>query len=71
MRGIIDSIRAECLRYKELAEAAIGQLDDSELSASGPDGGNSVATLDCFRYRASETDGGRGGGSTAEGRATP
>lgn len=45
MTKIIDSIRAEYLRYKALAEAAIDQLSDDQLSAQGPDGGNSIATI--------------------------
>src|SRR5512132_3117704 len=45
MTNITDSIRAEYLRYKALAEAAIGQLSDDELSAPGPNGGNSIAVI--------------------------
>jgi len=45
MASIIDSIRAEYLRYKALAEGAIDQLDDADLSASGPNGGNSIAVI--------------------------
>lgn len=45
MTNIVDSIRAEYLRYKALAEAAIAQLGEEELSAQGPNGGNSIATL--------------------------
>jgi uncharacterized damage-inducible protein DinB len=45
MTNLIDSIRAEYLRYKSLADAAIDQLKDPELSAPGPRGGNSVATI--------------------------
>jgi Protein of unknown function (DUF1572) len=41
---VIESIRAEYLRYKALAEAAIAQLDDAELAAH--DGGsNSIAVI--------------------------
>jgi len=43
--GIIDSIRAEYLRYKALAEAAIDQLPDDRLSTDGPAGGNSIAVI--------------------------
>jgi uncharacterized protein DUF1572 len=43
--SIIDSIRAESLRYKALGEAAMDQLDEAELSVEGPNGGNSVATI--------------------------
>ena len=45
MTSIIDSIRAEYLRYKALAEAAIDQLTEDELSAPGPTGGNSIAVI--------------------------
>ena len=45
MTTIIESIRAEYLRYKALAEAAIGQLADDDLSAPGPSGGNSIAVI--------------------------
>jgi hypothetical protein len=45
MSPMIDSIREESLRYKALAEGAIGQLTDAELSAHGPNGGNSIATI--------------------------
>src|SRR5262249_37685037 len=45
MMTIIESIRAEYLRYKALAEAAIDQLSDAELSAEGPSAGNSVAVI--------------------------
>ena len=45
MTNIIDSIRAEYLRYKALAEAAIDQLGDGELSAPGANGGNSIAVI--------------------------
>jgi uncharacterized damage-inducible protein DinB len=42
---IIDSIRAEFLRYKALAEGSIRQLADADLSAPGPNGGSSIATI--------------------------
>ena len=45
MSQVIDSIRAEYLRYRALAEAAIEQLAEPELSAAGPNGGNSVAVI--------------------------
>jgi uncharacterized damage-inducible protein DinB len=45
MTNIIDSIRAEYLRYKALAEAAMDQLADDELSAAGANGGNSIAVI--------------------------
>ena len=43
--SIVESIRAEYLRYKSLAEGAIDQLDDDDLSRDGPNGGNSIAVL--------------------------
>lgn len=45
MTNIIESIRGEYLRYKALAEAAINQLNDAEISAQGLNGGNSLATI--------------------------
>lgn len=45
MTTIIESIRAEYLRYKALAEAAIEQSSEAGLSASGPDDGNSIAVI--------------------------
>jgi uncharacterized damage-inducible protein DinB len=45
MTNIIESIRGEYLRYKALAEAAINQLGDAEISAQGLNGGNSLATI--------------------------
>ena len=39
MSNVVESIRAEYLRYKQLAEKSIAQLDDSQLSAPGPHGG--------------------------------
>jgi uncharacterized damage-inducible protein DinB len=42
---VIDSIRSEYLRYKALAEDAIAQIDESQLSADGPAGSNSIATI--------------------------
>jgi len=45
MTTIIESIRGEYLRYKALAEAAMAQLSDEELSAPGPGGGNSIAVI--------------------------
>ncbi|MPY89955.1 MAG: DUF1572 domain-containing protein [Luteitalea sp.] len=43
--SLVESILAEYLRYKALAEGAIGQLADAELCASGPNGGNSIAVI--------------------------
>src|SRR2546423_12815903 len=45
MTNLIDSIRAEYLRYKALAEAAIDQLKDEQLSEEGPNSGNSIAVI--------------------------
>jgi hypothetical protein len=45
MTQFIESIRAEYTRYKDLAEGAIAQLSDAELSQAGRDGGNSIATI--------------------------
>ncbi len=45
MSSIVESIKAEYLRYKALAEGAIDQLDDSDLSKQGPNAGNSIAVL--------------------------
>jgi uncharacterized damage-inducible protein DinB len=45
MTNFIESIRAEYLRYKGLAEAAIDQLSDDELSAHEANGGNSIAVI--------------------------
>jgi uncharacterized damage-inducible protein DinB len=45
MSGIVESIKAEYLRYKTLAEGAIDQLDEGDLSRAGSNGGNSIAVL--------------------------
>src|SRR5262245_52286092 len=45
MTSLIESIRDEYLRYKALAEGAIAQLDEAELSREGPTGGNSIAVI--------------------------
>jgi hypothetical protein len=45
MTTIVESTRAEYLRYKALAEAAMEQLPEPELSAAGPSGGSSIATI--------------------------
>lgn len=42
---IVDSIRGEYLRYKTLAERAIEQLPEGDLSRVGPGGGNSIAVI--------------------------
>ena len=45
MSTIVESIRAEYLRYKTLAVGAIDQLEDADLPREGPSGGNSIAVL--------------------------
>src|SRR5262249_51235543 len=45
MNDVIESIRGEFLRYKRLAEGAIHQLSDAEVSAPGPNGSSSIATI--------------------------
>jgi uncharacterized damage-inducible protein DinB len=45
MNDLVNSIRAEYVRYKSLAEAAMRQLSEAELSAPGPNGGNSIAIV--------------------------
>jgi hypothetical protein len=42
---IVESIKAEYLRYKTLAEAAIRQLDDRQLAVHTSDNSNSIATI--------------------------
>ena len=43
--AMIESIRAEYLRYKSLGEKTIAQLDGAALSAPPAGGGNSIATI--------------------------
>jgi hypothetical protein len=43
--GIIQSIRGEFVRYKALAEAAIAQVSEPELSSQPGGAGNSIATV--------------------------
>jgi hypothetical protein len=45
MTSIIESIRAEYLRYKALGEAAIEQCSETDLSTPGPGDGNSIAVI--------------------------
>jgi len=45
MSDTVGSIRAEFLRYKTLAEGALGQVSDAELSASDGDAANSLAII--------------------------
>src|SRR5215510_14157442 len=42
---IVESIRAEYVRYKTVAEAAIRQLDDAQLAAHASQNSNSIATI--------------------------
>lgn len=42
---VISAIEAEYRRYKALADSAIEQLRDEELTAPGPSGGNSIEVL--------------------------
>jgi len=43
--SIVGSVRAEFVRYRSLAEAAIGQLSDADLIVEPPDNGNSIAVI--------------------------
>ena len=45
MSPFVESIRGEYLRYKALAEAAMDQLDEAQLSVTGPSGGSSIAAI--------------------------
>jgi uncharacterized damage-inducible protein DinB len=45
MTSTIESIRAEYLRYKALAEAAMAQLEESALSAQRSENDNSIAVI--------------------------
>jgi hypothetical protein len=45
MRDVIESITVEYHRYKKLAEDAIEQLEDADLSRPGPGEGNSIAII--------------------------
>jgi uncharacterized damage-inducible protein DinB len=45
MTSIVDSVRAEYLRYKALAEKAIAQLSDDDLTAPAADGDNSIPMI--------------------------
>jgi uncharacterized damage-inducible protein DinB len=45
MMTIVESIRAEYVRYKTMAEAAIRQLDDAQLAAHTSGNSNSIATI--------------------------
>jgi Protein of unknown function (DUF1572) len=45
MRDLIDSIRGEYERYKALAEGALRQVRDDDLSRAGPNGSSSLAII--------------------------
>ena len=45
MDTLIKSIAAEFLRYKTLAEGALAQVSESQLTVPGPSNGNSLATI--------------------------
>lgn len=45
MTSTISALDVEYRRYKALAEAAIAQLDEADLSRPGPNSGNSVAVI--------------------------
>jgi len=45
MMTIVESVRAEYVRYKTMAEAAIRQLDDAQLAAHTSGNSNSIATI--------------------------
>lgn len=45
MNTLIKSVEAEYLRYKTLAENALAQVPEAQLSAPGPGEGNSLATI--------------------------
>src|SRR4029453_10087180 len=45
MRSIVGSIEGEYRRYKALAEGAVAQMADADLTAPGPGGANSVAVI--------------------------
>lgn len=41
----VTALEVEYRRYKNLAEAAMAQLDEADLSRPGPNGGNSIAVI--------------------------
>lgn len=45
MTTLVSSIKSEYSRYKALAEGALSQLTDAELSVAGPGGGNAIAII--------------------------
>jgi hypothetical protein len=42
---VLDSLRVEFARYRQLAEDAIAQVDEPALSQAGPGGGSSIAII--------------------------
>jgi uncharacterized damage-inducible protein DinB len=45
MMTMVESVRAEYVRYKTMAEAAIRQVDDAQLAAHTSGNSNSIATI--------------------------
>jgi hypothetical protein len=45
MRDIVGSIQSEYVRYKELADKSLAQVEDADLSRPGPNGNNSLAVI--------------------------
>jgi hypothetical protein len=45
MKTLLTSVEAEYRRYKAMADAAMAQLSEAELTRPGPNGGNSVAVV--------------------------
>ena len=45
MPSVIEALTGEYCRYKALAESALSQLTDEQLSLPAPGGGNSIATI--------------------------
>jgi len=45
MRKMVESIESQFQKFKALAEAAIEQVDEADLSRPVPDGGNSIAVI--------------------------
>lgn len=45
MSAVLDSIRAEYERYQVMAERALDQVSEDQLSAPGPSGGNSLTMI--------------------------
>jgi hypothetical protein len=45
MRDIVGSVQSEYVRYKSLADKALEQVDESDLSRPGPNGNNSLSVI--------------------------